>query len=146
MMVWSFMNDPGRRDLHRWQAVKPWLDRALDDLDMVDAAMGLASPSVYGVSLHCQQAAEKMAKAVLIAFGTKPPRTHDLVRLSRLVETVDAEIGAEIGALAQLTTWYAVARYPDAADALPSSQDIGTAVASLRALPRLVLALAPEAE
>ena len=35
----------------------------------------------HAVCFHSQQAVEKMLKAALLAVGTEPPRTHDLVFL-----------------------------------------------------------------
>jgi|SRR6478736_2692246 HEPN domain-containing protein len=138
------MSGPRPVDPHQWEEVERWLNRILDDLSMVDAALAQPSPSVYGASLHCQQAAEKIAKAVLIAFSVKPPRIHDLQQLGELLETVHPAIGMEIQDLAQLTSWYTAARYPDVlSDAQPSLQEIRSALTVLRALYDRVMALAP---
>jgi len=140
------MNGPTHPDPHRWEEVARWLYHASDDLGVVDAILTQSSPSLFGAALHCQQAAEKMSKAVLIAFGIRPPRIHDVDRLGELVEGVHPEIGAEIQKLSALTAWYAAARYPDVApDALPSLEDIRAALAKLRALHQRINSLAPQA-
>jgi HEPN domain-containing protein len=139
------MNGPTHLDPHRWEEVVRWLFHANDDLGVVDAILMQSSPSLFGAALHCQQAAEEMAKAVLIAFGVRPPRIHDVDRLGDLVGAVHFEIGAEIQKLSQLTTWYAAARYPDvAADSLPSLVDIRAALVKLRVLHQRIQSLAPQ--
>jgi HEPN domain-containing protein len=114
---------------------------------MIEGASGLATPSLFGAALHCQQAAEKLAKAALIAFGTRPPRTYDVLRLAQMVQAVHSELGAEVESVAQVTTWYAASRYPDVPiDSLPSWQDIRWAQSRLQALHARLLALAPRAK
>ena len=138
------MSAPTVPNPRRWEEVARWLIRAADDLGIVDTLLTQSSPSLFGASLHCQQAAEKMAKATLIAFGVRPPRTHDLDQLGDLVLVVHPEIGSEVCGLAQLTTWYVASRYPDVAtDSLPSIEDVLWALTKLRALHRRIESLVP---
>ena len=46
------------------------------------------TPNFDAVCFHAQQCVEKLIKAVLIARGVTPPRSHDLTQLSPLVATV----------------------------------------------------------
>ena len=69
--------DPGR-----WDEALPWLAHADADLRVTDLADGDIDLSLV-VAFHCQQAAEKMAKAVLIAFGAAYPKIHDIAELAR---------------------------------------------------------------
>src|SRR5215216_4286063 len=97
-------------------------------------------------AFHCHQAAEKMAKAVLIASNVAPPRIHDIARLGRLVAEQHAEIGAAITHLGRLSTWYVSARYPeDPFDLAPSEQDIRKALTELQLVRQRINSLAPKA-
>lgn len=123
-----------------------WLERARDDLGIVEVLLAQPSPSLYGISLHCQQAAEKLAKATLIAFRMRPPRIHDIGELAALVATVHPGVGRELESLNPLTAWYVSSRYPEiAADSLPNLNDVRLALVKLRQLCERVAALAPEA-
>ena len=46
-----------------------------------EALLALASPEIGPAAFHCQQVAEKMAKAALIAAREPPPRLHDIDEL-----------------------------------------------------------------
>jgi HEPN domain-containing protein len=139
------MNDPRPPSPIQWVEAARWLERARDDLGIAEVLLAQSSPWLWGASLHCQQAAEKLAKATLIAYGTKPPHIHDVGELSELVMAVHADIGRAIGNLSQLTTWYISSRYPDiAGESLPSVDDIRSALASLRGLCGRIAGLAPD--
>ena len=61
-----------------------WLRKAENDLK---ASMILLQEELLdGSAFHAQQAAEKALKAILVALGVKPPRTHRIERLLSLVE------------------------------------------------------------
>src|SRR5947208_16603254 len=91
-------------DPQQWSEGAEWLDRADDDLRAIEMLRTGPSPPLRSAALQCQQAAEKMAKASLVAFSNIPPKTHDLDRLGKLVASHDTEIGELITALAGLTT------------------------------------------
>ncbi|HWL72976.1 MAG TPA: HEPN domain-containing protein [Burkholderiaceae bacterium] len=93
-------------DPEQWPEAAEWLDRADDDLRAIEMLIMGPSPPLRSAALHCQQAAEKMAKASLVAFSNIPPKTHDLDRLGELVASHDTEIGELIRQLADLTIWY----------------------------------------
>ncbi len=65
------------------------------------------------VSFHCQQAVEKLLKAAWIARGVqKPPKVHDLVRLSELVTVAVPGWKWEDHELSDLSSAAAEGRYP----------------------------------
>jgi HEPN domain-containing protein len=131
-------------DPEQWPEVAEWLDRADDDLRAIEMLTIGPSPPLRSAALHCQQAAEKMAKASLVAFSNIPPKTHDLDRLGKLVASHEPEIGELIRGLADLTTWYISVRYPDAEIELtPSANEILVVLDSLRGLRVKVQGLAP---
>jgi HEPN domain-containing protein len=63
------------------QEIARWLERSDMDLQMAEAGLnlGLWPPCVF----HCQQAVEKVLKAIWVnQRETEPPRTHNLVDLA----------------------------------------------------------------
>ena len=71
------------------EVVREWVDKA--EGDFVTAGRELAvtdRPNYDAVCFHAQQCVEKLIKAILIAKGSVPPRTHDLVWLSELMASV----------------------------------------------------------
>jgi HEPN domain-containing protein len=137
----SVQNEP---DPRQWPEAVRWLSRADDDLRIIHLALNVVDPPLFGAALHCQQATEKMAKAVLIAFGVMPPKIHDIERLGRQVSALHADIGNAVLDLASLTAWYVASRYADAASELaPSAQDIAAVLGKLHELRRRIETLRP---
>ncbi len=71
----------------------------------------------YSVSAFlCHQATEKALKALYIVKKMRlPPRGHDLVKLGRILDA-----GEVIDELRMLNPHYTIARYPNAANTIPS--------------------------
>jgi HEPN domain-containing protein len=65
--------------------VRDWLDKVAEDYRVAEALAVLAEPLHDAICFHCQQAAEKLLKALLVASGINPPRTHDLEALVALL-------------------------------------------------------------
>src|SRR5215216_2288574 len=99
------MNARNALDPKQWAVAQRWLARADDDLHGVETFLAQSPLSAFLAAFHCHQAAEKMAKAVLIASNVAPPRIHDIERLGWLVAEQHAEIGAAITHLGRLSTW-----------------------------------------
>lgn len=59
-------------------AARDWKAKADGDLRSARALLDLDPPETDAVAFHCQQASEKYLKALLVAIGIEPPRTHDL--------------------------------------------------------------------
>jgi len=70
-----------------------------------EALLALVSPAVDPAAFHCQQAAEKMAKAMLIAAREPPPRLHDIDEPGRRVEEHFPVLGGAFEALGGITRW-----------------------------------------
>ncbi len=93
---------------------KAWVDKAEEDLRAAKILLDSDS-RVFGVcGFHCQQAAEKYLKAVLVNEGIEPPRIHDLARLLAIVaeRTGTDVIGLVVGA-SWLSMLAVETRYPD---------------------------------
>ena len=87
-----------------------WVEQAKFDLDTARAMLG-AGRYLY-VLFCCQQAVEKMLKAVITSrTGTFPPRIHTLVRLA---ETASLPLEEESALFfRELSTYYIQTRYPE---------------------------------
>src|SRR5215216_4693706 len=107
------MNARNALDPKQWAVAQRWLARADDDLHGVETFLAQSSLSAFLAAFHWHQAAEKMAKAVLIASNVAPPKMDDIERLGRLGAEQHLEIGAAIKHLSTLSTWYVSARYPE---------------------------------
>jgi len=74
------------------EVVSEWVDKAEADLRTGSREFRAADrPNYDAVCFHAQQCVEKLMKAVLAANGVVPPRTHDLIRLSSLMQSVVPE-------------------------------------------------------
>ena len=87
-----------------------WLRYAYSDLEL---ARVKRPPKVLfeGLCFHAQQAAEKALKAVLIAKGIPPPKTHNIRTLLDLLPQ-DINSPKEVENAASLTDYAVTNRYP----------------------------------
>lgn len=89
-----------------------WLRLAQEDLTV--ARHSAADPELVAraACTWAHQAAEKALKALLVAEGIDPPKSHDLIRLSG---RLDAGLYDRLDKLdlAELTRWAIEGRYPD---------------------------------
>jgi HEPN domain-containing protein len=125
----------------QWREALRWLEYADEDI-RVAQLLAKEDNLTASAAFHCQQAVEKMAKAVLVALGIRYPKIHDLAELGRLVNNYRPEIGSTIAELSGITDWYVAGRYP-AADFMPLPQDVAVALNKMRIMRRAIAALAP---
>jgi len=87
------------------------LARAGEDEALLDAVLGIAtvSDSVFG--FHCQQAAEKLLKAVLVHAGVAYRRTHDIAELLDVASDSGIEVALGLDAATRLTPYAVEQRY-----------------------------------
>lgn len=92
---------------------RQWLAKAQNDLLNADNNLKSEVVPYDTVCFHCQQAAEKLLKAYLVARGVQPPFTHDLLLLleEALPHCVQAEMLRDD--LALLMPYAVGVRYPD---------------------------------
>ena len=64
-----------------------WLHKAENDLLAADNNLNSSRIPFDVVCFHCQQAAEKLLKALLVFLNMQPPRTHDLLALLQEART-----------------------------------------------------------
>lgn len=129
-------------DPERWAEAVQWLQRADEDLRLAEKIA--ADPDfLASAAFHCQQAAEKMAKAVIVAHQTEYPRIHDLAQLGVAVAALRPELGESIAGLSGLTDWYVTPRYPGL-EYRPSQQDVEMTLQKLKELRARIESLAPK--
>jgi HEPN domain-containing protein len=110
--------DPDLREL-----VEQWLDKAAADLDAAEQLSIRGGRFREIVAFHCQQAAEKYLKALLVRRQVEFPKTHDIGKLLDLVATVDAGIAGSLRDADALTPFGVEARYPsDSPEVLPCGE------------------------
>lgn len=124
-----------------------WL--AIADRDLAAAEHCLsAKPKLLGIAAyHCQQAAEKLLKSVLIARRIGFPKTHDLVALVALAAPAMPGDDSLLKHIEPITLWGFAYRYPmeEDGDPEPAAEEIARAIRRLARLRRRVLsAIGPE--
>lgn len=66
--------------------IREWMTKSDGDFGTAQRELGVSdAPNLDAVCFHSQQCIEKLMKAVLIALGQVPPRTHDLIVLADLM-------------------------------------------------------------
>ena len=93
--------------------VQAWLVVVERDVKAIRNNLYGPEPEPQMAAYHCQQAVEKLAKTLLVAAGTMPPKSHDI---DSLVAKLPAghPMAQPIAALAHLTTFISAPRYPGA--------------------------------
>jgi HEPN domain-containing protein len=135
------MTETRRIEPSQWRLAVRWFERADGDLRIARAIITHEPETI----LHCQQATEKIAKGVLIAFAVRPPRTHSIEALAELVGQHHSALGQQINELAALTNWYFVARYPSGMEEpLPEATEIDPVIEKLQTLRSQIGSLAPK--
>lgn len=73
------------------------------------------------VLLHCQQAIEKILKAVLIEYNVRFPKIHGTRTLYELIVTnISANLNIDENVLVEIDSVYIESRYPNELGLLPS--------------------------
>ncbi|MCD6273147.1 MAG: HEPN domain-containing protein [Deltaproteobacteria bacterium] len=91
--------------------VAHWVERAKYDLETAKAMLDTAR-YLY-VAYMCQQAVEKLLKAMMAYQGKENMPVHNLIRLSELAEIKDNLNSEQFKFLAELTPYCIEARYGD---------------------------------
>ena len=109
-----------------------FLRKAAQDEALLDAVIEFDKVSDEVIGFHCQQAAEKMLKALLSDLGTAFHKTHELGALMDTLARSGAPLPGEFENLDMLTPFGAVYRYDDYDGAEPLNR--GETCAMLRSL------------
>ena len=87
------------------------LQKARDDLYVLERLATDADAPTWSLGFHAQQAAEKSLKAVLAAKSVDFPRTHNLALLLDLLSGQNLPLPPDFHDLPQLTPYGATLRY-----------------------------------
>ncbi|MBW7850844.1 MAG: HEPN domain-containing protein [Rhodospirillales bacterium] len=121
--------DPAREEAGRWYAI------ASEDLRVAKTCLTLSPPALGNGAYHCQQAAEKMMKGLLVFAGTGFRKVHDLDELADLTSPLYPGLAADLDLCRRYSSWAIECRYPPEDDAPPPSEkSIGAAVTVLERL------------
>jgi HEPN domain-containing protein len=109
-----------------FEEARRWIVVADRDLASIALCLSGSSPQPGSAAFFCQQPAEKMMKALLVASGIDFPKTHDLDKLSALASSAWPEFGEHIEACRALTPWRVEFRYPSSgeAESLPDVREV----------------------
>ena len=92
---------------------RQWIAKARNDILDADNNLSAKQVPCDTVCFHCQQAVEKLLKAMLSAKGVPPPRTHDLLALLELVLPFVPQMDNLRDCLVILIPYSVATRYPD---------------------------------
>ena len=118
--------------------VQEWIDLAQQDEASARFLLRMRPLPLEVICFHCQQAAEKLMKAVLAKHGLDIPNTHDLPFLLDLAAAPAPSLASLDQLALDLNDFSVVVRYPshipleeaDAKDALEAVEAIKAAILS----------------
>ena len=108
------------------ELARQWVVKARNDLLNADNNLRAEEVPYDTVCFHCQQSAEKLLKAYLVANGRQYPVSHDLMLILEAVLALSPEAGQLRDSLALLIPYAVEVRYPDDWYS-PSEQDAAEA-------------------
>jgi|GEM_PF-504850 len=136
------MNDDDRElDQDRRLMAQRWLRLAVEDLHVVRICLDAQEPALTASAYHCQQAAEKALKGLLVLADTPFSKTHQLRRLGLLAEPHYPAHAALFAETYVFTPWAFDFRYPGTDPEPPGSPDDATLRGAAETLDRLVACL-----
>jgi HEPN domain-containing protein len=104
---------PGRVDATKQRGeAKAWLAKADEDLRTVRLCLDARPPELGVAAYHCQQAAEKLIKGLLVLAAIPFRKTHDLDELSHLADPAYPDVEPILAHLRVRTYWGFAFRYP----------------------------------
>jgi HEPN domain-containing protein len=117
----------GDEEPERRREAAGWLAVAREDVRVVRACLTLNPPALGVAAYHCQQAAEKLAKGLLVAAAVAFRKTHDIDELADLVASNYPECRDLLHTIRPLTVWGIAYRYPaieDIPEPVPDSAEL----------------------
>lgn len=97
--------------MKRLEQAGKFLGKAAEDEALLDAVIGVVTVSNAVVGFHCQQAVEKLLKAMLSASDVRFQRTHDLQELMTLLENAGHALPKDLTRVDELTPFAVQWRY-----------------------------------
>lgn len=126
----------------QWANARNWFAKADGDRRMAGLALGASPALIDGAAFHCQQAAEKLLKGLIVSAAAKIPKTHRIEALLPLIAPAYAEIATLAAPLVATSGWSVELRYPDEPGAIGASEEaVRGALATIDALRAAIDAL-----
>lgn len=123
--------------------VKRWLNKARQDMELVEYLVSQGAGHFNAVAFHSQQAAEKYLKALLVYHQVEFPKTHNLGKLLDFLRGPDAPLAESLRGITVMNPYGVDVCYPD--DAPEVTSDKAAEAAKLAATVRdAVLAAVPD--
>ncbi len=97
--------------MKRHEQALVFLEKAAQDEALVDEVLGSERVADEVIGFHCQQAAEKLLKAVCSALGVTFRRTHDLRELMDRLSDAGHPVPDSLADLDMLTPYATLFRY-----------------------------------
>jgi len=129
-------------DQARLKLIADWLNKADQDIRAAEALLSQDPPLLFPSCFHAQQAAEKHLKALLALWAIEIPKTHELGKLLKVVESRNAELACGLIDAVVLNTYAVDTRYP-ADRPEPSVEEASQALDLARRVRDAILPLLP---
>ena len=97
------------------ELVLQWLEKAAADFGAAEQLRAQSGRFREIIAFHCQQAAEKYLKALLVRHQIEFPKTHDIAKLLDRLATVNPSIAESLRDADVLTPFGVEVRYPSEA-------------------------------
>jgi HEPN domain-containing protein len=97
------------------EMVLQWLEKAAADFGAAEQLRAQSGRFREIIAFHCQQAAEKYLKALLVRHQIEFPKTHDIAKLLDRLATVNPSIAESLRDADALTPFGVEVRYPSEA-------------------------------
>ncbi len=112
------------------ELVLQWLEKATADLDAAEQLRSQGGRFREIIAFHCQQAAEKYLKALLVRHQIEFPKTHDIAKLLDRLATVNLSVAESLRDADVLTPFGVEVRYPsEAPEVLAGGETLAIEVA-----------------
>jgi HEPN domain-containing protein len=119
-----------------------WLAIAREDVRVAQACLTLDPPARGVAAYHCQQAAEKLVKGLLVAAAVPFRKTHDMDELADQAASRYPDCQDLLDALRPLTVWGFAYRYPgmeDISEPIPNEPELRRTLGLLERLAEQLL-------
>ena len=137
------MSDPEQVKA-QWAEAALWLAKADDDIRVAGMTLAADPPMLDPAAFHCQQAVEKIIKALLIAAAVAAPRSHDIEMLAGKAAPFYPALEQRMLSFARLTEWLTASRYPDLGGGLGEEiGDVADMLIAVKAFRQEVAGLVP---
>ena len=94
------------------EAVREWLVKADNDARSTKALAAPSPPILDTAGYHCQQAAEKALKGLMLFHHLPLLKTYDLTLLVQILSAIEPQVAFHTSAAQYLTPFATLFRYP----------------------------------